>query len=112
MRSDSLEARITRGNASYLSHIKYDAEHRSLKLHFVVGPGSDVIDRILIFRSIQNYSEQFHDEGEYIIEGLIGLTEELLGDWREYCVHTDIREITFSTRLTPEIRGSALYWCD
>jgi hypothetical protein len=99
---NSLEERVTQGLATYIAHIKHDAANNSLEILLVNNPEDQVIDRILSFKGVEDFSEEIYEAmqpGE--LESLIGLDEH--NDAKTYVIHTDARELIFVTNREPTI---------
>jgi hypothetical protein len=101
-----LEEQITRGVVTYISSIEYDSAERRLTIKFLRDPEESVIDRILTFSNVKDFSDELNwDEGEDedCLDSLIGLDEYPEDEGTCYVVHTDKREMVFYTNENPQI---------
>jgi hypothetical protein len=99
--------RVTRGLAAYIYSIDYSPEKKRISIKFVKSPQEPLIDRILIFSNIQQFSDErnwdeIEDNG--YLDLLIGLDEYPERSGVKYVVHTDQREIIFVTDRQPVLR--------
>jgi hypothetical protein len=98
----TLEEIITEpGRVLYIARIEFDSDQRLLTLDLKFDPKSDLVDKILVFRDVQDFEEtvsEDEDTADYM-DSIISLDQ----DSTRYVLTTDIREITFSSLITPEI---------
>ena len=79
----NLEEKLTRGKIVYFDAVEYNPDLRQLVLKVVTNPEIQVVEKLLIFLEVQNYSEEFFDEEE----------EELLEASTEYTNIPKNREV-------------------
>jgi hypothetical protein len=92
---------IEPGRVFYIARIEFDSDQRLLTLDLRFDPESNHVDKILIFHDVQDFEEtvsEDEDTTDYM-DSIIGLDQ----DSNRYVLKTDIREITFSSLITPEI---------
>jgi hypothetical protein len=98
----TLEDIITEGGrVVYIAQIEFDADHKLFTLDLKFDPESDLVDKILVFHNVQGFEEtvsEDEDTTDYM-DSIIGLEQDL----SRYVLTTDIREITFSSLMAPEI---------
>ena len=101
-----LEEKVTAGFIIYIARIAYDPGEKSLTIKLLKSPESQKIARTLIFSNIQDFSEQLNWEeavDENCVDSLIGLDEYPQQEKVKYVVHTQEREIIFSTDEKPQV---------
>lgn len=101
-----LEEKVTAGFIIYIARIAYEPGEKSLTINFLKSPESQKIARTLIFSNIQDFSEQLNWEeavDENCVDSLIGLDEYPQQEKVKYVVHTQEREIIFSTDEKPQV---------
>jgi hypothetical protein len=98
----ALEELITdSGKVLYIARMKFDSNQRLFALDLKFDPESDPVDKTLVFHDVQDFEETVNgdeDTTDYM-DSIIGLEQ----DSTRYVLTTDIREITFSSLITPEI---------
>jgi hypothetical protein len=98
----TLEDIITEGGrVVYIARIEFDADQKLFTLDLKFDPESDRVDKILVFHDVQDFEEtvsEDEDTTDYM-DSIIGLEQDL----SRYILTTDIREITFSSLMAPEI---------
>jgi hypothetical protein len=98
----ALEEIITdSGRMVYIARMEFDSDQRLFTLDLKFDPESDLVDKTLVFHDVQDFEEtvsEDEDTTDYM-DSIIGLEQ----DSTHYVLTTDIREITFSSLITPEI---------
>ena len=102
----STEHDVTKGLVTYIHSLGYDAHRAQFILLCLDVFDLSVIVRSVIFRGIYRYTDVWHTEDvidSYDIDSIIGLDTYSEPDGKRYVLHTECREIIFTTPLSPEI---------
>jgi hypothetical protein len=102
MGHQTLEEIITEGGrVVYIARIELDANQKLFTLDLRFDPESDLVDKILVFHDVQDFEEIFNEDEDTTdyMDSIIGLEQ----DSSRYVLTTDVREITFSSLMAPEI---------
>ena len=102
----TLEEKVTRGRATYISRIEYESQSQTLVVALVDDPEkSEMPNRTLTFSKVQSYSESAHEDvSEDYLESLLGLDERSIGsNLVAYLIATDAREVSFDSAEVPII---------
>lgn len=99
---NTLEKFITEGGrVIFIRNMNFDANQGLFTLHLQFDPNSDCFDKTLIFRGVQDFEETLDGEDwdDNDIDSIIGLDQYST----RYVLKTEVREIIFSSEMTPEI---------
>ena len=98
---NTLEEFITEGGrVIFIRNMSFDANQGSFTLDLQFDPNSDCIDKILVFRGVRDFEETLDEEDwDDDIDSIIGLDQYST----RYVLKTEVREIIFSSAMTPEI---------
>ena len=99
---NTLEEFITEGGrVIFLHKMEFDANQGLFTLDLKFDPESDRIDKTLIFRDVQDFEETVDEEDctTDFVDSIIGLEQYST----RYVLKTEVREIVFSSLITPEI---------
>lgn len=104
----NLEEQITRGIVSCISSIEHDRAQRRITIKFLKDPEEHLIDRILTFSGVEDFSEEELEDEDVeadinVVDSLIGLDEYPEAGSVLYVVHTELRELVFRTKEKPQI---------
>jgi hypothetical protein len=99
---NTLEEFITEGGrVIFIRRMNFDANQGLLTLDLQFDPDCDRIDKTLVFRDVQDFEETLDEEDWTVddIDSIIGLDQYST----RYVLTTEVREIVFSSEVTPEI---------
>jgi hypothetical protein len=102
----NLEETITQGRVSYIESIEHDPVERRLVIRFVNDPEEQVVDRILTFSEVSDFSNELNwddDDEEDCLDSLLGVREYPKPEGIRYQVNTEQREMLFLTSIAPRI---------
>jgi hypothetical protein len=102
MEHKALEELVTGGGrVAYIARMEFDSNQRLFTLGLRFNPESNLVDKTLVFHDVQDFAETVSEEEDTTdyMDSIIGLDQ----DSNRYVLTTDIREITFSSLITPEI---------
>ena len=101
----TLEERITKGRAQYLTFFKLNEQSNGLRIGLTSSPETSTKpDQALEFTAIGTARIEWHDRDDASMETLMGATEASFGTGFLYCLNTDQREITLTTQSPPTIQ--------
>lgn len=101
-RRKALEELITEcGRVVYIARMQFDADQRLFTLDLKFDPESYLADKTLVFRDVQDFKQTVNEDEDITdyMDSIIGLEQ----DSTRYVLTTDVREITFSSLITPQI---------
>jgi hypothetical protein len=99
---NTLEEFITEGGrVIFIRRMSFDANQGLFTLDLQFDPDCDRIDKTLIFKNVQDFEETLDEENWTAgdIDSIIGLDQYST----RYVLKTEVREIIFSSEVTPEI---------
>jgi hypothetical protein len=107
----NLEKRVIDGGFYCIRSITHDSAEKSLIIEFIRPPEEpSPVKRILTFSNIEEFSDELNwDEDDEkvaseIIDSLIGLDEYPENERVRYVVQTEVREMIFYSKVSPQIK--------
>lgn len=95
MATPTLEDELTRGQAQWLTLVKFDPGAREFTVGLTHDPESTATQRVAYFVEVQSVTDAWIDRDGSSMEGLLGAHEQKTSSGIRYTLVTDQREITF-----------------
>jgi hypothetical protein len=107
----NLEKRVIDGGFYCIRSIAHDLAEKSLIIEFIRrSEEPSPVKRLLTFSNIEEFSDELNwdDDNEVVeskvIDSLIGLDEYPENEKVRYVVHTEVREMIFYSKESPQIK--------
>ena len=92
----ALEDVITRGQARWLTSVKYELAAKELVAGLTHNPElSSDTQRVVRFSGVHPFADPWHDRDDNSMEALLGASAHATSSGIRYTLQTDQREITF-----------------
>jgi len=95
MTTPTFEDEVTRGQAQWLTSVKYDPAAREFIVGLTHDPESAATQLVVYFAEVTLVTDSWVDRDDNCIESLIGAHEEETSSGIRYTLVTQQREITF-----------------
>jgi hypothetical protein len=105
MTTPTFEDEVTRGQAQWLTSVKYDPGTREFIVGLTHDPESAATQRVVYFAEVQSVSDSWIDRDFGCMEGLLGVHEKETNSGIRYTLVTDQREIALVAGKRARIGG-------